>query len=117
MTSSTTVKAVSNGTDTTTDVRRAPREHGIHRVQEEQVYHLTGLAESALFEAERLLHQVNNTASAARRIDHDGSRGSEPVDVADLATVISEALDCIDVAAETLSRLNCDIRNRQDDQS
>ncbi len=115
MTSSTTVKAVSNGTDTITDASRAQREHGIIRVQEEQVYYLTGLAESALFEAERLLHGVNNTASA-RRIDHDGSKGSEPVDVADLATVISEALDCIDVAAETLSRLNCDIRNRQDDQ-
>ena len=33
-----------------------------------------------------------------------------------IAKVVTESLDCIDVAAEYLSRLSTDIRTRQDEQ-
>ena len=51
------------------------------RVREQVIYSLTGLAESALYEAERLVHQVKTTVSK-RILDHDGSKGTEPVDTA-----------------------------------
>ena len=115
MSSSTIDKAASNGADNNCDVQPAPRDHGIQRVREQVIYNLTGLAESALYEAERLVHEV--TALAARRIaDHDGSRGTEPVNTSKIADVTTEALDCIDVAAEYLSRLSTDIRTCQDEQ-
>jgi hypothetical protein len=117
MTSSTTAdKAASNGTDTTTDAIPTQREHGIIRVHEEQVYHVTGLAESALYEAERLMYALKT--SAMKRIgDHDGTKGIEPLEMDHVTEVIVEALDCIDVAAEQLSKLSIDIRTRQDCQS
>ena len=113
MSSSTIDKAASNGTDTNEDVAPTPREHGIEMVREQVIYSLTGLAESALYEAERLVHQVKTTVST-RILDHDGSKGAEPVDEATVAKVVTESLDCIDVAAEYLSRLTTDIRTRQD---
>ncbi len=117
MTSSTaTDKAASNGTDTTIDARPAEREHGIARVQEELVYHVSGLAESALYEAERLMYGLKNTAMR-RTADHDGSKGTEPIDMGWVVMIVSETLDCIDVAAEQLSRLCNDVRVRQDEQS
>ncbi len=100
-------------TDTTTDAEPTEREHGIGRAQEQLVYHVAALAEAVLYEAERLMHDVTRTASQ-RNLDHDGSKGTEPVDMAHVAAIISEALDCIDVASEQLSRLNVDIRMRLD---
>ena len=112
MTSSITqLPAASNGTDPTADASRAQREHGMSRVQEQLVYHVTGLAESALYEAEQLTHALNRTASQ-RTLDHDGSKGTEPLDMPQVAAVIAEALDCIDVAAEQLSRLSTSTSGR-----
>jgi len=111
MTSSVTqLPAASNGTEPTADASRAQREHGMSRVQEQLVYHVTGLAESALYEAEQLTHALNRAASQ-RTLD-DGGKGTEPPDMQHVAAVIAEALDCIDVAAEQLSRLSTDIRTR-----
>jgi hypothetical protein len=114
MSSSTIDQAASNGTDNNSDAPSAPREHGIHRVREQVIYSLTGLAESALYEAERLVHEITTTASR-RILDHDGSKGTEPVDTAKIADITAEALDCVDVAAEYLSRLSTDIRTAQDE--
>jgi hypothetical protein len=114
MTSSITqLPAASNGKDTTDDASRAKREHGISRVQEQLVYHVTALAESVLYEAQRLMSDLSRTASH-RNLDHDGSKGTAPVDMAQVAAIIGETLDCIDVASEQLSRLNVDIRMRID---
>lgn len=114
MTSSTAVQAVVNGTDTAEDVSHVKREHGMLRVQEEQVYHSAGLAEAALYEAERLVAALT-IAAIRRSTDRNGDKGTEPIDMAHVASVIGESLDCIDIAAETLSRLSADIRSRQDD--
>ena len=111
MTSSTTDKASSNGTSTPTNTEPSEREHGITRVQEEQVYHVTGLAEAALYEAERLMNQLK-TSAMRRTSDYDGTNGTTPMDMAQVSAVLSEALDCIDVASEQLSRLDLDIRIR-----
>jgi hypothetical protein len=117
MTSSSIVdKAATSGTDTITEAPPAEREHGIARVQEELVYYVTGLAESALYEAERLMYGLKNTAMR-RTSDHDGSKGTEPIDMGHVVMVVSETLDCIDVAAEQLSRLCNDVRIRQDERS
>ena len=113
MSSSTIDKAASNGTDTNAMSRPPRASTASSCVREQVIYSLTGLAESALYEAERLVHEVKTTVSP-RILDHDGSKGTEPVDKAKIAKVVSEALDCIDVAAEYLSRLSTDIRTRQD---
>jgi hypothetical protein len=115
MTSSTIIdKAAESGTDPTTEIQAPEREHGIARVCEEQVYHVTGLAESALYEAERLTYALK-TSAMTRISDHDGSKGTEPIDMQHVVQVVTETLNCIDVAAEHLSRLCGDIRLRQDD--
>ena len=113
MSSSTIDKAVSNGTDNQIDAQLSLHKHGIERVREQVIYSLTGLAESALYEAERLIHEVH--ASVSQRIlDHDGSKGTEPIDLKKVADAVTETLDCIDIAAEHLSRLSTDIRSAQD---
>jgi len=99
-----------SGTDTTTDAL-AEREHGINRVQEQLVYYVSSLAQSVLYEAERLMADLSKTASQ-RNLDNDGSKGTAPVDMAHVAAVLGETLDCIDVVSEQLSRLNVDIRMR-----
>ena len=111
MTSSVTqLPAASNGTSMTTDAL-AEREHGINRVQEQLVYHIATLAQSVLYEAERLMADLSKTASQ-RNLDRDGSKGTGLMDMAYVAAVLGETLECIDVASEQLSRLNVDIRMR-----
>ena len=48
--------------------------------------------------------------------NRDGSKGTGPVDMEYVAAVITEALDCMDVATEELSKLSTGIRIRQDEQ-
>jgi hypothetical protein len=108
-----TIRAVRDGTDSATEDKPAPaREHGFNRVQEEQVYYLSGLAGAALYEAERLVTKVKDFA-LDRSVDRDGRNCTQAIDLPQTATVITEALDCIEIAAESLSRLNVDIRDRQ----
>ena len=56
---------------------------------------------------------LNKTASK-RTLDPDGSNGSTPLDMSSVLTIVTETLDCIDVASEQLSRLNVDIRMRHE---
>jgi len=108
-----TIKAVSDGTEIPADAVAVPAsDRGFQRVQEEQVYYLSGLAAAALYEAERLVTKVKDTA-LDRTVDRNGSKGTQPIDLPQTATVITEALDCIEIACESLSRLNVDIRTRQ----
>jgi len=112
MTSSITRLPTADGSSTDTNTGAlAEREHGITRVQEQLVYHVTSLAQSVLYEAERLMADLSKTASQ-RNLDNDGAKGTAPMDMAHIATVLGETLDCIDVASEQLSRLNVDIRMR-----
>jgi hypothetical protein len=110
MTSS--ITKLPTATDATSDAL-AEREHGITRVQEQLVYHVASLAESVLYEAERLMADLAKTASQ-RNLDHDGSKRTMPMDMGHVSVVVGETLDCIDVASEQLSRLNVDIRMRLD---
>jgi hypothetical protein len=111
--SNSTVKAVSNGTATTTaDVPRPARAHGIIRAREQQIYHLASLVQAALFEAEQLAGQIQRTATPSF-----DDKVRDPVDLAHVADVVIEALDCIDLAAEHLSMLSCALRTDRDDDS
>ncbi len=117
MTSSKTItKAVSDGTATdTADTGIGPyRPHGIIRAREDQVYYTTGLATSGLYEAERLIKNIQDMASAMR-IPCDSNAISR-LDMTHVLAVIAEALDCIDLASEALSALSIDIRLRQHDE-
>lgn len=117
MTSSKTIiKAVSDGTEAdTTDTDIGPlRPHGIIRAREDQVYYTTGLAGSALYEAEQLIRTIQNMASAMQ-IPCD-SNATSRLDMTHVLAVIGEALDCIDLAGEALSALSTDIRLRQHDE-
>lgn len=112
MTSSVTkLPTAGNGSDKTSDAPTAERKHGIDRVHEQLVYHVATFAGSVLYEAERLLSDLSTTASK-RRLDHEAGNGTEPVHMDLVAATVTEALDCIDVASEQLSRLNVDIRMR-----
>lgn len=100
-------------TNNTTSDAPASSGHGITRACEQVVYHVASLAQSVLYEAEQLTSNLARTASA-RCLDHDGTKGSTPLDMAEVAAVLGEALDCIDVASEQLSRLSVDIRMRRE---
>ena len=117
------IKAVSDGTgtgtDTDTDTTDADiglrRPHGIIRAREDQVYHVAGLADSALYEAQQLVKDLRNTASSLM-FTHDGTNPTGPLDMTYVLDVVGEAMDCIDLAGEALSALSIDIRLRQDDE-
>jgi hypothetical protein len=117
MTSSKAITAVSDGIATdTADAGIGPcRPHGIIRAREDQVYYVTGLASSALYEAEQLVKDLRNTASALQ-FTHDGTKATGPLDMTHVLAIIGEALDCIDLASEALSALSTDIRLRQHDE-
>jgi hypothetical protein len=91
----------------------AERNHGMDRVQEQLVYHVATLARSVLSEAGQLTQKLADTAMK-RSFDHDGSKGTEPLDMSAVTATLAEALDCIDVASEQLSRLNVDIRMQRE---
>jgi hypothetical protein len=111
------IKAFIEGTDAdTTDASPGPRRpHGIIRAREDQVYYVTGLASSALYEADHLVKMIQNTASALR-ITYDGTEATGPLDMTYVLSVLGEALDCIDLASEALSALSNEIRCRQEDE-
>ena len=111
MSSSIIDSAADSGTSSVEPLPRV-REHGMERVREHLVSSLTGIAEASLYEAERLIQLIRSAASQ-RILDHDGCKGTEPLDTAQIAEVIGEALSCIDVAAVHLTRLRDDIHHYQ----
>ena len=98
MTSTTTASVASNGGNTTTQKHvPAQREHGINRLREEECYHLTNLIGDCLGEAEHLVKKVHNKAFN-RVMDHDGSKGTKPLDRDDINATLQEAYDCTSLA-------------------
>ena len=98
----TPITAASNG-GTTTDSRTsdapaspARPERGIARLHETEVYHLTSLVQSALYEAEHLIRQVHDQASN-RYLDHGNTSG--PLDADEITRLLGEAYQCTTVAA------------------
>jgi len=80
---------------------------GIIWARQWQVYHVANLAEMALHEAEGLLGALSKFASKSA-FARPGKKESEALDMAEVSVVISEVLDCIDLAAEYLAKLNTD---------
>ncbi len=97
MTDSATTKAASNGDTATTEPKPAQRVHGMDRLREEECYRLTGLIGDCLDEAEHLVKKVNNKAFN-RTLDHDGSKGTKPLDRAEARQILDEAYDCVSLA-------------------
>jgi hypothetical protein len=98
----TTAKASGNGAATTTGTSvPAQREHGIDRLREDECYHLTALIMACLSEAEHLVRKVNGKAFG-RTIDHDGTKGTAPLDHAEAADILGQARDCAQVATQYL---------------
>lgn len=110
----TTAKSASNGAMTSTHVP-AQREHGMNRLREDECYHLTALIESCLTEAEHLVRKVHSKAFS-RTIDHDGTKGTVPLDHAEAAQVLSQACDCADVATRYLHWAVTALRESRDDE-
>ncbi len=114
MTSSTTAKAASNG-DTTADKQvPAQREHGINRLREEECYHLTNLIDDCLKEAEHLVKKVHNKAFN-RVMDHDGAKGTQPLDRDDINATLQEAYDCTSLALAYLYSASTHLRDHADE--
>ena len=83
-----TIKAVDDGTATdTTDGSPGPaRPHGITRARQDQVYYLTGLASSALYEADHLVKNIQD-ASCAYRATRDDGMPAGPLDMTHVLAV------------------------------
>jgi hypothetical protein len=115
MTSTTTASVASNGGDTTAH-KHVPvqREHGINRLREEECYHLTSLVGDCLDEAEHLVRKVHNKAYS-RVIDHDGSKGTKPLDRDDINATLQEAYDCTSLALAYLFSVSTHLRDHNDE--
>ena len=103
----TPITAASNGGTTTdsspqdTPASPAKPERGFARLRETEVYHLMSLVESALYEAEHLVRQVNDQARD-RWLDHDHS--TEPLDADELSRLLSEAYQCTTLASTYIDK-------------
>src|SRR5689334_22471158 len=103
----TPITAASNGGTTTdsspqgTPASPARPERGIARLRETEVYHLTSLVQSALYEAEHLIHQVHDQASN-RFLDHDNS--TERLDADELSGLLAEAYQCTTLASTYIDK-------------
>jgi hypothetical protein len=95
MTSSTPkIKAAANGgtsTDLTAHENSAKPVYGFARLRETEVYHLIGLAQSALDEAEHVVRTVQDKARG-RWLDHQGT--TEPLDTGEISELLSDAYQC-----------------------
>ena len=95
-----TETAVENGQDTAHKAAKpvpAQREHGIDRLREEECYFLTGLIGECLREAEHLVKKVHSKA-LSRTIDHDGSKGTRPLDRDEAKAILDGAYECASLA-------------------
>src|SRR5690242_3149301 len=103
----TPITAASNGGATTdsspqgTPVSPARAERGIARLRETEVYHLMGLVESALSEAEHLVREVHDKARD-RWLDHD--HASEPLNADELSRLLGEAYQCATLASTYIDK-------------
>jgi hypothetical protein len=95
-------KASSNGATAASKVP-AQREHGLNRLREDQCYHLSALIVACLSEAEHLARKVNSKAFS-RTIDHDGTKGTAPLNPTEIAQILTEARECAQAATEYLDQ-------------
>ena len=103
----TPITAASNGgaiTDSSpqgTPTSPAKPRRGIARLRENEVYHLMGLVQSALYEAEHLVREVHDKASD-RYLDHDNT--TEPLNGEQAARLLGEAYQCATLAATYIDK-------------
>jgi hypothetical protein len=79
----------------------AKYERGIARLRENEVYHLMGLVQSALYEAEHLVREVHDKASD-RYLDHDNT--TEPLNGEQVTRLLGEAYQCATLAATYIDK-------------
>jgi len=93
MTDSTITTAADGGTSTDLSTQETPAErvYGFARLRESEVYHLMGLAQSALDETEHTVRTVHDMA-AARWLDHNGT--TEPLDKDQISRLLTDAYQC-----------------------
>jgi hypothetical protein len=103
----TPITAASNGGTTldssTLDTPASPARagRGIARLRETEVYHLTSLVQSALYEAEHLVREANDKARD-QWLDHD--QASEPLDADELSRLLGEAYQCTTLASTYIDK-------------
>ena len=100
----TPITAASNGgTTTDSNPREAPAKpkRGIARLRENEVYHLMGLVQSALYEAEHLVREVHDKASD-RYLDHDNT--TEPLNGEQATRLLGEAYQCATLASTYIDK-------------
>ncbi len=106
----TKTEAANGGTSTEHRAQETPAEpvYGFARLRESEMYHLMGLAQSALSEADHMTRKVHDKARD-RYLDHEGT--SEPLDRQEISRLLSDAYQCaikaanvIDEAADALAR-------------
>ena len=107
----TTAKTAANGAATDCYAGPAQREHGLDRLREDQCYHLSALIVACLSEAEHLVRKVNSKAFS-RTLDHDGTKGSAPLNNTEIAQILTEARECTQAASDYLYQAVSTLRTR-----
>jgi hypothetical protein len=103
----TTSKAAGDGATTTTETAteadaRPDRLTGMAQVREAAVYHTCGVMHDAIFEAYRLSDAIHRAVSGAY---FDTRTAAETVESSEVQDKISEAIDCLCIARNSLERL------------
>ena len=112
----TTAKTAANGAAAATATQvPAQREHGLDRLREDQCYHLSALIVACLSEAEHLVRKVNSKAFS-RTLDHDGTKGSAPLNNTEIAQILTEARQCTQAASDYLYQAASTLQD-QDEES
>jgi hypothetical protein len=100
----TPITAASGGTSTSessSEGTSATPEHGMARLRETEVYHLMGLVQSALFEAEQMVRKVHDKARD-RWLDHDNSK--DPLNADEVSRALSEAYQATTMASTYIDK-------------
>jgi hypothetical protein len=106
----TKVQAATNGTPAKDKPAPAQREHGIKRLREEECFQTTSLIETCLQEAEHLVRKIHNKAYN-RVMDYDGSKGTQPINPAELMPILDEAYECTSLALTYLFNISVHLRD------
>jgi hypothetical protein len=104
MTDSTITTAAANGgTSTDLPAQETPAEpvYGFARLRESEVYHLMGLAQSALDETEHTVRTVHDMARD-RWLDHKGT--TAPLDTGQVSRLLTDAYQCAIKAAAVIDQ-------------
>jgi len=113
--SSTTTKTSGNGVAAINKHVPAQREHGRDRLREEECYYLSGLIKECLDEAGHLVRKANSKAFN-RTLDYDGTKGTAPLDRAEIRRIFDEAHECTRAALSYLWEAANAMRDQDEDQ-